>query len=99
MDYWFCTGCKGAAIVEDPSLFSCSMGSMLEWTRSASLSEWLSQLVPSLHLSMAQTCRVIGGTMIDAYMQWRRMGKLAVCVGLWCVDHPKTHPGLWLRLL
>jgi hypothetical protein len=53
MDYWFCTGCKGAAIVEDPSLFSCSMGSMLEWMSSTSLSDGYPNW--SLHLSMAQT--------------------------------------------
>jgi len=35
---------------------------------------------------MARTCRVIGGTTIDAFMQWRRLGKLAVRVGLWCVE-------------
>jgi hypothetical protein len=34
-----------------------------------------------------------------AYMQWRRLGKLVVRVGLWCVDLPKTLPGSWLRLL
>ena len=63
------------------------------------LSEWIPQLLASFHLSLARICRVIGGITIDAYMQWTTLGKLLVRVGLWCLDLPKIHRGLWLRLL
>ena len=51
-----------------------------------------------LHLSMARTCRVIGGIATDAYMHaMKKTGKVgAVRLGPWCVD---LLPSSWLPLL
>jgi hypothetical protein len=74
---------RGATTVEDLSLFSCSVGLNVGLDAVCIFIRMVIPTgVPSLHLSMARTCRVIGGIATDAYMHaMKKTGKVGRPLG------------------